>query len=258
MASNETAQRNHEALFPGRVSTLAVSDPKLIEIFDNFAFDEVLRDSKLDIRTRLTVQLAAIIACQALGEYRLMLGAALNVGVTPIEAREIVYQAVPYVGMAKVFDFLHATNEVFSEQGIELPLPEQSGTSADDRFEKGLEVQRRIVGDAVVDKLYATAPADQQHIQRLLSANCFGDHVVRGGINIPTRELLTFSMLAALGGCEPQLKGHIAANLRVGNDRSRLIDVATQLLPFIGYPRTLNALRAIDDAAPPRDRDSAN
>jgi 4-carboxymuconolactone decarboxylase len=57
-------------------------------------------------------------------------------------------------------------------------------------------------------------------------------------------------MLAALGGCDPQVKGHIAANLRVGNDRERLIDVATQLLPFIGYPRTLSALRAIDEVAP--------
>ena len=37
---------------------------------------------------------------------------------------------------------------------------------------------------------------------------------------------------------------------RVGNDRARLIDVATQLLPFIGYPRTLNALRAIDEVVP--------
>jgi 4-carboxymuconolactone decarboxylase len=41
----------------------------------------------------------------------------------------------------------------------------------------------------------------------------------------------------------------VAANLHVGNDRARLIEVATQLLPFIGYPRTLNALRAIDEVA---------
>ena len=46
------------------------------------------------------------------------------------------------------------------------------------------------------------------------------------------------------------MKGHVAASLRVGNDRARLIDVATQLLPFIGYPRTLNALRAVDEVAP--------
>jgi 4-carboxymuconolactone decarboxylase len=95
--------------------------------------------------------------------------------------------------------------------------------------------------------MYASAPADEAHIQRYLSANCFGDYYTRIGIDVRTRELLTFSMLVSLGGCEPQAKGHVAANLNVGNDRARLIDVLTQLLPFIGYPRTLNGLRAIDE-----------
>jgi len=92
---------------------------------------------------------------------------------------------------------------------------------------------------------------DEMHIQRFLSANCFGDNLTRTGIDLPTRELLTFSMLVALGGCEPQVKGHVAANLNVGNDRARLIDVLTQLLPFIGYPRTLNALRVVDEVTAP-------
>src|SRR3954463_10593783 len=112
MPPNERAQKNHDELFPNHVSTLAATDPELIEIFDNFAFDEVLRDSKLDVRTRLMVQLASLIASQALREYRVMLGAALAAGVTPVEVKEIVYQGVPYVGMAKVFDFIHATNHV--------------------------------------------------------------------------------------------------------------------------------------------------
>jgi 4-carboxymuconolactone decarboxylase len=64
------------------------------------------------------VQLAAMIAAQALAGYRVMVGAALNVGVTPVEIKQIVYQAVPYVGMAKVFDFLHATNEVLDAAGM--------------------------------------------------------------------------------------------------------------------------------------------
>lgn len=251
MAPNQTARKNHEKLFPDSVSTLAVTDPELIEIFDNFAFDEVLRESRLPDRTRLMVQLAAMIASQALREYHVMAKAALNVGVTPVELREIVYQAVPYVGMAKVFDFLHATNELLTEHGVELPLQGQSTTSPATRADKGLAVQKQIVGNDAVDKLYTAAPADQKHIQRFLSANCFGDHVARGGIDVATRELLTFSMLVALGGCDPQLKGHVAGNVKVGNDRARLIDVLTQILPFIGYPRTLNGLRATDEVAPP-------
>jgi len=250
MPPNKEAQKNHETLFPDHVSTLVVTDPELIEVFDNFAFDEVLRETKLDARTRLMVQLAPLIACQALREYRVMLGAALNVGVTPVEAKEIVYQAVPYVGMAKAFDFIHATNDVLTEHGVSLPLPAQSTTTPETRMQKGLAVQKQIIGGDRVDKLYTDAPPDQQHIQRFLSANCFGDNYTRSGIDVPTRELLTFSMVAALGGCDPQVKGHVAANLNVGNDRARLIDVLTQLLPFIGYPRTLNGLRAVDEVAP--------
>jgi 4-carboxymuconolactone decarboxylase len=247
MPPNDQARRNHEELFPGHVSALAATDPELIEVFDNFAFDEVLRQSSLDTRTRLMVQLASLIACQALREFQVMLGAALNVGVTPVEIKEIVYQAVPYMGMGRVFDFLHATNDVLTGRGIVLPVPGQATTTPETRGEKGREVQAQIVGADVVDRLYATAPADEQHIQRFLSANCFGDHLTRTGIDVPTRELLTFSMLVSLGGCDAQVRAHVGANVRVGNDRGRLIDVLTQLLPFIGYPRTLNGLRAVDE-----------
>jgi 4-carboxymuconolactone decarboxylase len=196
------------------------------------------------------VQLASMIACQALREYRIMLGAALIVGVTPVEAKEIVYQAVPYVGMAKVYDFLHATNEVLTERGVELPLPGQSTTTPETCAESGLSLQKRIAGEEGLQKMLEAAPEDQLHIHQFLAANCFGDYVSRSGIDLATRELLTFSMLISLGGCDPQAKGHVAGNLRVGNSRATLIDVVTQLLPFIGYPRTLNALRAIDEVSP--------
>jgi 4-carboxymuconolactone decarboxylase len=90
MPPNSRAQKNHDELFPGHVSTLAVTDPELIEIFDNFAFDEVLSHGNLDKRTRLMVQLAAIIASRAAGEYRVILGAALAAGVTPTGECEVV------------------------------------------------------------------------------------------------------------------------------------------------------------------------
>ena len=118
----QSAAKNHEELFPDHESKLQKTDPELIGLFDNWAFDEVIRQSKLETKTRVMMILASTIAGQALGEYRVMLGAALNVGVNPIEIKEILYQSIPYVGMAKVFDFLHATNDVFHGKGISLPL----------------------------------------------------------------------------------------------------------------------------------------
>ena len=117
-------------------------------------------------------------------------------------------------------------------------------------------MQKQIVGAEKVDGMYASASEDVAHIQRYLSANCFGDYVARSGLDLRTRELLTFSMLVALGGADAQVKGHVAGNLNVGNDRATLLAVLTQLLPFIGYPRTLNGLNAVNEIAPrPKDDD---
>jgi 4-carboxymuconolactone decarboxylase len=247
---NNAAERNSAELFPNYKSKLKETDPELIEVFDNFAFDEVLQYGNLDTRTRLMVILASMIACQAVAEYKVMLGGALNVGVTAVEVKEIVYQAVPYVGMAKVYDFIHATNEILQGRGIKLPLEGQSTTTPETRFEKGLAFQKAMVGEARIDQMYSESPANQLHIQKYLSANCFGDYVIRNGLDVKTRELLTFSMLLSLGGCEPQLKGHIQTNINVGNDKEKLLSVVTQLIPYVGYPRSLNAIRCLNEVSP--------
>lgn len=245
---SEAAHNNHEELFPNHKSTLKVTDPELIEVFDNFAFDEVIALSKLDTKTRIMLILASIIGSQAISEFKVMVGAALNVGVTPVEIKEIVYQSVPYVGMAKAFDFVHATNEVLTSRGIQLPLPGQSTTSLETRYDKGLAVQKAIFGETI-EQMYERSPKDQLHIQKFLSANCFGDYYTRNGIDIKVRELITLSILIALGGVESQVKGHIQGNLNVGNGKDMLLDLMTQLLPWVGYPRTLNALNCLNEVA---------
>jgi 4-carboxymuconolactone decarboxylase len=96
----------------------------------------------------------------------------------------------------------------------------------------------------MIDKMYEESPSEQMHIQRFLSANCFGDYWTRPGLDVRMRELLTFSMLLSLGGCESQLEGHIQGNLKVGNSKDMLLSAITQLRPYVGYPRTLNAIRS--------------
>lgn len=189
MAISKMAQRNHEELFPNHKSTLKITDPEIIDVFDNFAFDEVLSYGNLDTKIRLMVILASLIAQQTLSEYKIMLGGALNIGVTPIEVKEIVYQSVPYVGIAKAFDFIHATNEILESRGVKLPLESQSTTTPETRFEKGLALQKAIFG-TMIDDMYEQSPENQIHIQKFLSANCFGDYYTRTGLDIKMRELL--------------------------------------------------------------------
>lgn len=249
MAMSKVAEKNHEELFPNHNSTLKVTDPEFIELFDNFAFDEVISATVLDTKTRLMVILASLIAQQTLSEFRVMLDAALNVGVTPVEIKEIVYHSVPYVGIAKSFDFIHATNDILQNRGIKLPLENQSTTTPENRFSQGLALQKAIFGDRI-DAMRQQAPANQLHIQDFLSDNCFGDYYTRTGLDVKMRELLTFAILMSLGGCEPQLKGHIQGNVNMGNDKEFLLSVVTQLMPYNGYPRTLNAIRCINEVIP--------
>ena len=74
--------------------------------------------------------------------------------------------------------------------------------------------------------------------------------MTRKGLEVRMRELLTFSMLVSLGGCESQVKGHIAGNANIGNDKATLLAVVTQLLPYIGYPRTLNGIACLNEVLP--------
>ena len=237
-------------VFSEGIQVDGAKDPELFEIFDNFALGEVLGHGGLDARTRLMCILASNVASQGRAAFRATLDAALGAGVTPVEVKEVLYQAVPYVGMAKVADFIGAANDVLEARGVGLPLEGQSTTTPADRFEKGLAVQRSIFGAGHIDAMREAAPENQKHIQQYLSDNCFGDFLTRGGLDVKTRELVTFSLLVSLGGCEPQVKGHIAGNVNLGNDKAVLLAVVTQLLPYIGYPRTLNAIGCLNEVLP--------
>ncbi len=247
MTLTKTAQANHAKLFGTMDSGLAKTDPEFIEIYANFAFDEVFAQSgKLDLQTRLKLILGALIATQGHAEFKTMLAAALKNGVSPVEAKEIIYQATAYVGIGKSADFLVACNEILAAQGVKLPLESQKNTARENRQAEGLAVQRKFFG-AGIDKGNAAAPADEQHIRRFLSANCFGDYYTRSGLALEFRELLTLVILTSLGGADSQVRAHIQGNLNIGHNRAFLIEVFTALVPYIGYPRTLNALAALDE-----------
>ena len=153
MAISEFAKKYHERMFPGYESDFLRTDPEFIERFDNFAFDEVVNQDgvQLDDKTRFLAILATLLGCQGIDEFRAMLPAALNFGVTPVEIKETVYQAVAYLGIGRVFPFLKAANKVFEERGIALPLEGQATTTMENRREAGTQTQVDIFGEGMRD-----------------------------------------------------------------------------------------------------------
>ena len=221
------------------------TDPEFAERVEHFAFDEVVNEpeQQLDEVTRHMAILATLLGCQGTEAFRRELPQALDAGVTPVMAKEIVYQAVDYLGMGRVLPFLDITNEVLTARGVTLPLEGQATTTMENRMEKGAQAQADIFGPQMLEA-WKTG-----HINRWLAANCFGDYYTRTGLTLAQREMITFCFLAAQGGCEPQLTGHAKGNMNMGNDRDFLIRVVSQCLPYIGYPRSLNAVACVNKAA---------
>lgn len=221
------------------------TDPEFMDRFEHFAFKEVPNEEgqQLDDSTRYMAILATLIGCQGVEEYCLMLQKALDAGIMPAAVKEIVYQAADYLGMGRVLPFLNATNDIFENCGILLPLEGQCTTTLENRLEKGVQAQVEIFGEHMKEA-WKTG-----HINRWLAANCFGDYYTRTGLDLAQREMITFCFLMAQGGCEPQLTAHAIGNMNLGNDKDFLFRVVSQCLPYIGYPRSLNAITCVNKAA---------
>ena len=229
-------------------STLMATDPEFVERFGNFAFDEVVGQIDLPDRTRFLCWIATLVGCQGVDEFRVMADAALNVGVEPEAIQEVVYQATAYLGIGRTYPFLNAKNELFATRGIALPLERQAQGAPDEesRYVDGERAQMEAIGAHMQGYAQKGHP-DYPHIAQWLVKNCFGDYYARDGLTMAEREMCTFCYIAAQGGCEPQLRAHAAANVQCGNDRDFLIKVVSNNVPFIGYPRSLNAMAVVEE-----------
>lgn len=245
---NMDTEKRIEKLFAGASSALRKTDPEFAQIIADFSQDEVIKADKLTEKERMLCILSVLLGCQGMGEFQNMLHEALNAGIDPIAVKEVIYQAAAYLGIGRTYDFLIAANQIMEQHGIALPLPPQATTDENTRFEAGLAKQMELFG-ADMAKRQTDAPVLRRNINRWLADNCFGDYYTRNGLNDQEREMITFCFILAQGGCENQLRGHTAGNLGVGNDQEKLYSVVEQCMPYIGYPRSLNAMNIIDEVS---------
>lgn len=251
MNRRELSKQNNQAYFRGRAFSSCSSDPEFQEIARCFLCGEVLSRRILSEKQKMLLSLTALTASQTLGEIPVYTKAALDIGATPEEIKETLYQCAPYIGFTKVRCALDEVNGTFQDAGVTVPQDPQSTVTEETRFERGLAVQQEIFGEETIQAMRSAAPEELKHIQDALSACCFGDFYTRGTLDLPMRELITFCAICCLGGCEPQAKAHVGANLSVGNTREILIEAVTLCLPFIGFPRTLNAISCIEAGTKP-------
>ncbi|MED4758872.1 MULTISPECIES: carboxymuconolactone decarboxylase family protein [Priestia] len=245
----EKSKEKFRQLFGDGVPATYTTDPDFQDILSHFIFGEVFYQGNLDDKQRELITLVVLATNQTLPQLKAHVNAALNIGLTPVEIKEAVYHCAPYIGFPKTLNAINEVNEVFKAKNIALPIESQKTVDEDNRFQKGLAAQVEIFGD-VIKQMQESAPSNQKHMQEYLSAFCFGDFYTRGGLDLKTRELLTFCIISALGGAEGQVKAHVQGNKNVGNDKETLITAITHCLPYMGFPRTLNALACVNEIIP--------
>ena len=240
------SERNMQKFLGITQTALTETDPDFAAMRDRLIYGEIVAHGTLDDRQRMLITLVTLTTIQTVGDMKQYTEAALRIGVSPAEIKEALYQCAPYIGFPKTEAALRMVNEAFIERHITLPVESQATVTEENRFMEGKEVQKRIFGQSI-DQMHASAAEGQKDIVvKHLSAFCFGDIYTRKTLDLKTRELLTFSIVSALGGCEAQVKAHVQGNANVGNSKQKLVDALAQMLPYIGFPRTLNALGCVN------------
>ena len=242
----KVADENYAKMHGTEPMTEAVNDPELAAVMKKYIYGDLSQQIKLTDTERQLITIVVLTTNQNHKFLKRVIEGALALDVTPLQIREALYHVAPYIGFPKVFEALDVANEVFENKGIKLPLENQGTTTDTDRFEKGLAFQVNAYGERINQMRDAT-PDYQKHLQDNLSAFCFGDTYTRGTLDYKTREMLTMAVIGTLGTAEAQYKSHVIGTLNSGATKEEVIGVITTMNPYIGFPRTVNALRIANE-----------
>ena len=240
------ADENYAAMHGSEPMSEAADDPELAAVMKKYIYGDLSHQIKLTDTERQLITIVVLTTNQNHKFLKRSVEGALALNVTPLEIREALYHVAPYIGFPKVFEALEVANEVFKSKNIKLPLENQGTTTDKDRFEKGLAFQVGAYGERI-NKMRDATPDYQEHLQDNLSAFCFGDTYTRGTLNYKMREMITMAAIGTLGTAEAQYKAHVIGTLDSGATNEEVIGVITTMNPYIGFPRTLNALRIANE-----------
>lgn len=244
MTRIEICKDNYNKLFGGEALTKTGSDAEMMAILQKYIFGEVFTVGELDIKTREMITVVSLSTQQTLPQLKAHINAALNVGVSPVELREAIYQCAPFIGFPKTLNAITVLNEVFKERGIQTPLEGTMTVKEQDRFKEGHKIQNELYGDEILQSMKGLPDNMGEDVARMLTEVCFGDFYTRKGLDVKTRELLVLSILVTTGDIQT-LKSHIVGNMKVGNDAKIIAAVIIQVMPYTGFPKALAALKTL-------------
>ena len=123
-----------------------------------------------------------------------------------------------------------------------------------ERYDTGMKVRRKILGDAHVDRAEAGKSDFDAPFQTLITEAAWGNVWASDGISDRERSMLTLALLAALGNFE-EIPMHIRATARTGASKQDVLEVFQHVAIYAGFPRANHALKLAKDTYAEMEQD---
>ena len=84
-------------------------------------------------------------------------------------------------------------------------------------------------------------------VAKLILEFAFNDIYTRPGLSLQQRELVTITSLLTQGDTADQLRVHLNGCLNVGLSRTEIVETCIHCIPYVGFPKVLNALTVVKE-----------
>ena len=222
--------------------------PDLARYLIEYSFGEIYARDGLDNRTR---ELAVVAALTAMGtaapQLKVHTHAALHVGCTPEEIREVIIQMCGYAGFPATLNAMKTLVEVLQETGQALPT-DSLHAGSEGRYERGKNLLAMIAPEQerILKETYDPINPD---IAEYVIAFGYGDIYARGLLSLRDRQVATIAALAAKGTAPSQLRFHIGGGFRAGLSEAEIVEIMLLISIYAGFPAALNGILATHEVA---------
>ena len=222
-------------------------------LFSNYskAQDMQTTDKKLSAQEKSIITIASQTAKGDLVDLKSALNTGLEAGLTVNEVKEVLVHTYAYCGFPRSIRGLQTFMEVLNERkakGINdtIGIEASSITNNSSKYDRGKQILGELTGKPQPDTLSgysAFAPA----MDTFLKEHLFADIFERDILTYAQRELITISVISAIGDAEPMLKSHLAISLNVGITTNQLEEFVTVIKPSIGRKNTKSAKKIVTE-----------
>ena len=112
----------------------------------------------------------------------------------------------------------------------------------EDLYNRGMNIRRKVLGDAHVDKAAANRTDFDSDFQEYITKNAWGSVWSRPGLTLRERSLITIALLTALGH-EEESAFHLRATRNTGASEDDIKEVLLHTAVYSGVPAANAAVR---------------